>query len=168
MKSLATISILALALSGPELAQSDDMTPGRALAELVYGSMEDDPSGAVDMGEFVNFGRDIFVSMDADESGSIDAQEFTDWDFGFNFIVEDSGQQRAYEAAQKILFAIWDHDADGEIERREYHKSMLWDFRRADVDDDAFLTQDEFLRGYVVNVAYRAAITGQLSSLLRK
>jgi len=56
--------------------------------------------------------------------------------------------------------ANWDHNADGKIDRREFHKSMVWDFRRADVNDDAFLTQEEFLRGYVVNVAYRAAITG--------
>ncbi|TDT75649.1 hypothetical protein BDE40_2382 [Litoreibacter halocynthiae] len=161
MKSLTTTCALLLALSGPALAQSKVNTPGRDLAELVFGSIEEHPKGAIDMGEFVNFGRDIFVSMDSDESGSVSREEFTAWDFGFNFIAADSGQERAYETAQSIIFAIWDHDADGEIERREYHKSMVWDFRRADVDDDAFLTQDEFLSGYIINVAYRAAITSQ-------
>ena len=63
--------------------------------------------------------------------------------------------------AQKVLFAFWDHDGNQEISRREYHKSMVWDFRRADMDDDALLTRDEFLNGYVINVAYRAALTGQ-------
>lgn len=161
MNSLTKTFTLLLALSGPAMAQSDGTTLGRELAELIYGSIEDNPSGGIDMGEFVNFGGDIFASMDSDESNSVDPEEFTEWDFGFNFIAEDSGQERAYETAQKILFAIWDHGADGEISRREYHKSMVWDFRRADVDDDAFLTQEEFLRGYVVNVAYRAAISGR-------
>ena len=35
---------------------------------------------------------------------------------------------------------------------------MVWDFRRADLDNDAFLTRDEFLTGYIVISAYRAAI----------
>ena len=109
----------------------------------------------------MRFGNDIFVSMDADDGGTVDWQEFTEWDFGFTFIAADAGQDRAYKTAQKILFAVWDHDGDGEIAQREYHKAMVWDFRRADVDDDAFLTRDEFLRGYVINVAYRAALTGQ-------
>ena len=161
MKKLTTTCALLAALAAPAVAFSDETTPGRELAEQIYGSMENTPSGAIDMGEFVNFGRDIFVSMDADENGKINAQEFSEWDFGFSFIAEDAGQERAYETARKILFAIWDHNADGEIGRHEFHKSMVWDFRRADTDDDAFLTQNEFLRGYVVNVAYRAALTGR-------
>ncbi len=160
MRTLTAICALLLALPASGLAQSGESTPGRELAELVYGSIEDSPNGAADMGEFVDFGQEIFVSMDSDESGSISLGEFTEWDFGFNFIAEDAGQARAYETAQKILFAIWDHDADGEIARREYQKSMVWDFRRADTDDNALLTRDEFLSGYVVNLAYRAAITG--------
>ncbi len=160
MKILTAACALLLALPSAGLAQSDEVTPGRELAELIYGSIEDNPDGAADMGEFVDFGQDIFVSMDTDESGSIDPVEFTEWDFGFNFIAVDEGQERAYQTAQKVLFAIWDHDGNGEIGRQEYHKSMVWDFRRADTDDDAFLTREEFLSGYVVNLAYRAALTG--------
>ncbi len=161
MRMLTATCALLLALPSFGMAQPDEPTPGRELAELIYGSIEDNPNGAADMGEFVSFGRDIFVSMDANESGSIDLSEFTEWDFGFNIIAEDEGQERAYQAAQKIIFAIWDHDGNGEIGRHEYHKSMVWDFRRADTDDDAFLTRDEFLSGYLINLAYRAAITGQ-------
>lgn len=160
MNSLTATCALFLALPIAAIAQSDAPTPGRDLAELIYGSIEDNPNGAADMGEFVNFGQDIFVSMDYDEDGSVDLGEFTEWDFGFNFIAEDEGQQRAYVTAQKILFAFWDRDANGLISRSEYHTAMAADFRRADTDDDAFLTRDEFLRGYVINVAYRAAITG--------
>ncbi len=161
MRILTATCALFLALPAAGIAQSDGSTPGRELAELIYGSIKDDPSDAADMGEFVNFGQDIFVSMDYDESGSIDLSEFTEWDFGFDFIAEDEGQQRAYQTAQKIIFAIWDHDGDSEITEREYNKSMVWDFRRADTNDDAFLSRDEFLEGYVINIAYRAALTGQ-------
>ncbi|NKB29760.1 MAG: signal transduction protein [Rhodobacteraceae bacterium] len=161
MKKLATTCALILACSATTMARSDEMTPGRELAEIIFGSMEISPTGGADMGEFVSFGNEIFVSMDEDNNGSVDLKEFTDWDFGFNFIAEDVGQQRAYETAQKIVFAVWDHDGDGDITRREYHKSMVSDFRRADTDDDAFLTRDEFLGGYLINVAYRAALTGK-------
>lgn len=161
MKTLTAAMALLLALPTGVAAQTDAPTPGRELAELIYGSIEDSPEGAADMGEFVDFGRDIFTSMDYDESGSIDFTEFTEWDFGFNFIAEDEGQQRAYVTAQKVLFSFWDRDSDGKISENEYHQSMISDFRRADTDNDAFLTRDEFLRGYIINVAYRAAIIGQ-------
>lgn len=161
MKKLAATCALIIASSAASMAQSDEMTPGRELAEVIFGSMEISPTDGADMGEFVNFGNDIFVSMDYDDNGSVDLKEFANWDFGFNFIAEDEGQQRAYETAQKIVFAVWDHDGDGDITKREYHKSMVSDFRRADTDDDAFLTRDEFLNGYVINVAYRAALTGK-------
>ncbi len=160
MRILTASCALFLVLPSAGLTQSGEATPGRELAELIYGSIEDSPTGTADLGEFVSFGETIFSSMDYDESGSVDLSEFTEWDFGFNFIAEDERQERAYQTAQKVLFAIWDHDGDGEIARREYHKSMVWDFRRADTDDDAFLTREEFLMGYVVNLAYRAALTG--------
>ncbi|WP_299479525.1 hypothetical protein [uncultured Roseibium sp.] len=161
MKSLRIACTLTLVLcTYTGLSLAEEVTPGRQLAEDIFGSIEDNPNGMVDIGEFVNFGRLIFESMDHDESGFIDFPEFTEWDFGFNFIAEDSGQKQAYEAAQKILFAVWDRDGDGKLRRQEYHKAMVWDFTRADANDDAFLTRDEFLHGYLVNVAYRAAITG--------
>ena len=161
MRTLTLACALLLGLPFTAEAQADEATPGRELAELIYGSIEESQTGSADLGEFVNFGRDIFVSMDADENGSIDPGEFTEWDFGFNYIAEDEGQNRAFQTAQKIIFAIWDHDGDGTIGRQEYQKSMAWDFRRADTDNDAFLTREEFLRGYIINLAYRAAIIGQ-------
>lgn len=160
MKPLTLSCALALVITGTATAQSIDTTPGSELADLIFGSMENTPTGMVDLGEFVSFGRDIFVSMDSDQNGSVDMDEFTAWDFGFNFIAEDEGQEHAYATAQRVLFAYWDHDGDGVIDEREYHHSMTWDFRRADADDDAFLTRDEFLNGYIVNLAYRAAIIG--------
>lgn len=161
MKISSLFCSLILLASTPNInAQEQDITPGRQLSEIIYGSIEENPNGRVDMGEFVDFGQDIFASMDFDDDGSIEFAEFKQWDFGFNFIAKDEGQQHAYQAAQKILFAVWDRDGDGKIKRREYHKAMIWDFTRADVDDNALLSREEFLKGYIVIVAYRAAITG--------
>ena len=156
---LPRTALSACLISAVPLMATADETPGQELAELIFDSIGDDPDAAIDMGAFVDFGRDIFVSMDFDESGSVNMQEFTDWDFGFNFIAEDEGQAHAYRVAQHILFATWDHDGNGDISGSEYHKSMVWDFRRADLDNDAFLTRGEFLTGYIVISAYRAAIS---------
>lgn len=161
MRTLLIACAMSLLSTPTVLAASNNITPGKELAQTIFGSIEDNPSGSVDMGEFVAFGNDIFASMDTDDSESIDPSEFSQWDFGFNFIAENVGQKRAYETAQKVIFANWDHDANGEISNREYRKSMNWDFRRADVDDNALLTREEFLCGYVVIFAYRSAIIGQ-------
>ena len=161
MTKVASIFALFFASSVATVVQSDEMTPGRELAEIIFGSMEISPTSGADVGQFVSFGRDIFVSMDFDDNGSVNLKEFTDWDFGFDFIAEDEGQQHAFETAKKIVFAVWDHDGDGDITQNEYHKSMVSDFRRADTDANAFLTHEEFLTGYVINIAYRAALTGK-------
>ena len=137
MKTLTVSCLLLLALPGAASAQSDEVAPGRDLAHLIYGSNEDSPERAADIGVF------------------------TEWDLGFNFIAEGEGRQSACQTAQKVVFAFWSRHANGENSLTEYHKSMVADFRRADTSDDALLTRDAFHNGYVINIAYRAAITGQ-------
>lgn len=161
MKKLIVASIALMISIVPTIAQSEETTPGKKLAETVFNSVENNPNGLLDMGEFVNFGRSMFVSMDSNDDAAIEFEEFTSFDFGFDSIAEDSEQKRAYETAQKILFAFWDRDGNKKISNREYHTSMVSDFRRADINSDAFLSKEEFLRGYIVNIAYRAALTGR-------
>lgn len=161
MKPLSILAVVAFAFVGTAKAQEGTCpTPGCELAETVFGSIEENPNGMIDMGEFVYFGESIFISMDSNKSSTVDFDEFTAWDFGFNFIAEERGQQRAYATAQKILFSFWDRNGNKEISRQEFHQSMSSDFRRADADNDAFLTREEFLLGYITNIAYRAAIEG--------
>jgi hypothetical protein len=160
MKNALIACAAGLLITSPSFAGTDDIGPGQELAKLIFGSIDSNSGGLADMGHFTAFGNDIFVSMDGNDDGKITLEEFQEWDFGFNFIAEDEGQQRAYDTAQKILFAVWDRDNNGEINGSEYHKSMTADFRRADINDDAFLSEDEFLQGYIVNRAYRAAVTG--------
>lgn len=158
MKIIAT-TLAAIAVSATAaVADMQAQGPGKELALRVFGSMEANQNGMIDMGDFTNFGKGIFTSMDADDNGSVTFDEFTAWDFGFNFIAEDAGVEDRYRVAQRILFSLWDRDADGEIGKSEYNRSMVDDFRRADLNNDAFLTEEEFTTAYIVGRAYRAAI----------
>lgn len=154
ISTLAAIAVSATAAVADMQAQG----PGKELALRVFGSMEANQNGMIDMGDFTNFGKAIFVSMDYDDNESITFDEFTSWDFGFNFVAEDAGAESRYRVAQRILFGLWDRDADGEIGKSEYNRSMVDDFRRADLNNDAFLTEEEFTTAYIVGRAYRAAI----------
>lgn len=158
MKNI-TLAIAAGALSATAaFADMKAEGPGKELALRVFGSMEANQNGMIDMGDFTSFGDDIFVSMDSNDDANITFDEFTSWDFGFNFVAEDAGAQDRYRVAQRILFSLWDRDADGEISKSEYYRSMVDDFRRADLNNDAFLTEEEFTTAYIVGRAYRAAI----------
>lgn len=64
--------------------------------------------------------------------------------------------------ASKIFFAFWDRNGDGVLKAQEFRTSMSHDFRRADLDDDARLTLDEFISGFPIIVAMRAAIQPDL------
>lgn len=160
MKILTLACTICLATATPTFAESQVLTKGRALSEAIFGSIESNSKGSVDMGDFMKFGKSIFSSMDTNEDSNIEFKEFTGWDFGFDFIAEDAGQKAAYATAQRIIFAYWDNDRDGTISRKEFHNSLAADYRRADIDNDAFLTRQEFLDGYIVIDTYRAAIVG--------
>lgn len=140
------------------LAASAQDTPGRQLAEMAFAGLDGADRGFIDQGEFSNFGSDVFVSMDSDESDSIALAEFLAWDVGFINIAQDAGREEAYETAMRVVFSFWDRDGDGEITRREHRISLMADFQRADLDNDALLTQEEMLSGFSVMVAARAAI----------
>ncbi len=158
---VATSTFLLVASTMMAMAQGVSSTPGRDLAAMVFGTMEDNPDGLLDLGEFMAFGDLIFVSMDYDEDESVDYDEFIAWDFGFDVLAEETGQVRAFQTAQKILFALWDFDGDRHLSRSEHRKAMATDFARADRDGNALLSEDEFLRNYIVNLAFRAALTGR-------
>lgn len=151
-----TFTLLAtLALPAATLAEDNE---GRRLAELAFQSVDGTDRGFIDQGEFTNFGGDVFVSMDADESKSLSLNEYLSWGYGMELVAEDAGRAEAYETAMRVVFAFWDRDGDGEITRTEHRKSLMADFRRADLDDDAILTKEEFTTGFSVLVAARAAI----------
>ncbi len=149
--TLAAILSLSTALAAEE-------SEGRRLAELAFQSLDTADRGLIDQGEFSNFGGDVFVSMDADQNGSIALGEFLSWDYGMQNVASDAGREDAYETALRIVFAFWDRNGDGMVSRTEHRQSLMSDFQRADIDNDAMLSQDEFTGGFSIMVALRAAI----------
>ncbi len=154
-KLITGILIAALAAPAGALAQSSE---GRDLAKLAFQSVDQADRGYIDQGEFTTFGGDVFFSMDSNENNKLSLSEFLAWGFGMEMVAEEAGRADAYETAMRVVFACWDRNGDNEISRTEHRQSLLADFRRADTDNDAVLTEEEFLLGFSVNVAARAAI----------
>ena len=96
--------------------------------------------------------------MDTDEDGVLSLGEFMSWDYGMLPIAQEAGREDAYDTALRVVFAFWDRDGDGVISRTEHRQSLMADFQRADTDNDALMTRDEFTSGFSIMVALRAAI----------
>ncbi|WP_372572628.1 signal transduction protein [Ruegeria jejuensis] len=159
-RKLAALS-LCIFFASPMTATADE-NEGRRLAELAFASVDSADRGFIDMGEFTNFGTDVFVSMDSDDSGKISLEEYLAWDYGMASVAEDRNRVDAYETALRIVFAFRDRDGNGEISKTEHRQSMNFDFQRADLNGDAILTEREFLDGFPVMVALRAALDPDL------
>ena len=157
MRTTFTLILLTAALAVPALA-SAQTSEGRDLAKLAFKSVDQDEKGYIDQGEFTLFGGDVFVSMDYDENNRISLDEFLSWGFGMELIAEEAGRAEAYETAMRVVFAFFNDTATTEISKTEYRQSLSADFRRADFNNDAVLTEEEFLSGFSINVAARAAI----------
>ena len=150
-----TTLALGLALTLPGVAQAQN---GKELAGLVFESIDGAERGYVDMGEFTNFGGDVFTSMDQDEDGKVTLDEFLAWSFGESVIAEEKDRTLAYETAIRVVFAFWDRNGDGVLTRTEQRKALVTDFQRADLNNDMTIDKDEFLNGFSMNIAARAAL----------
>lgn len=162
IKTIMSASLMAMAvLVGPSLAQTAK-TEGSETAELTFASIDRNAQGFVHQGDLEAFRSDVFASMDTDENGKLTYVEFSAWDPGFSAIAAKENKMDAFITATKIIFSIWDRDADGQITEPEMRFAMTADFRRADVNDDAVLSEDEFLNNFAIIVAMRAAIRPDL------
>lgn len=153
MKNAAIIAVL-LATTGPVWAQSE----GAELANLSFVSSDANGDGMVSRDEMMEQASNIFVSMDSDDSGALSLDEYSSWDFGFALIAEETGRVQAYETALKFVFNMWDRDIDGAVTADEFRRGVARDFARVDVDSDFALNAQEFLGGFIVNVALRSAL----------
>ncbi|GAB5512045.1 MAG: hypothetical protein Rhims3KO_34460 [Hyphomicrobiales bacterium] len=158
MTRITTFLAAAAVLSMPLTSLADEPNEGLRLAQLSFASMDGSDRGYVDMSEYLRYGVDVFVSMDQDESGGIDLPEFMDWDFGMSFVAEDRDAVPAYETALRVVFGFWDRNGDGMITSAEHGQSLVLDYQRADTDRDGKLTEEEYLSGFSVMVALRAAL----------
>jgi hypothetical protein len=152
-----------VALAGQASAQSDEAgIEGRKLAETIFASMLSPGGDHVNMGDIEQFRASSFAAMDGDGDGQVSYAEFASWDPGFARIAETQGRGEAYVTASKIVYAFWDRDGNDSLNEREYRIAMSHDFRRADLDGDALLSESEFIGGFPMMVAMRAAIRPDL------
>ena len=159
-------ALAALIISVPLTTHAQDANDlgveGRYVGETIFESMDAAGRGKVHMGEIEQFRESVFAGMDYDGNGKVTYEEFASWDPGFVFVAEDLGRKEAYTTASKIVFAFWDRNGNGALTEREMRFAMTSDFRRADLDDDALLTKEEFINGFPIMVAMRAAIRPDL------
>ncbi|MCP4303522.1 MAG: signal transduction protein [bacterium] len=139
-------------------AIGEEKPEGRRLAELTFEMVDEQGKGSVNLGDVEAYRDLVFVSMDADDDGKITLDEFLAWDIGFEQIAEGTDKVVAHDTALKVVFAFWDRNGDGSISKSEHQRAIAADFQRADLNDDAVLTEDEFLGGFAILVAIRAAL----------
>jgi len=156
MKTVFTSVVIVIAQALPGYTQ--ETSPGKDLAELSFISVDQNQDGFVDKTESDQFGEDVFVSMDFDDSGQLSEEEFLNWGYGFQTYAEEQKKELAYNTALRVVFSFWDRDGNGEISRPEQSWAALHDFERADLDNDDLLSPDEFLGGFSIMVAIRAAL----------
>ncbi|MEH6724728.1 MAG: hypothetical protein V7703_01130 [Hyphomicrobiales bacterium] len=157
-----TIAIGTMICGLTPLAHAADKPAGRLTTEMTFGSIDTANKGYIHQGDLEVFRSSVFAGMDHDETGQVTYPEFAAWDPGFSVIAEAEGKSEAYVTATKIVFAFWDRNGDGEINDPEMRFAMNADFRRADLNDDGVLSQQEFIQGFAVIVAMRAAIRPDL------
>ncbi len=65
---------------------------------------------------------------------------------------------QAYHAAFGLVFDLFDRSGDARLDLAEYRTALDRSLDFADRDGDGAMTHDEFMRGFVPNVALRHAM----------
>lgn len=158
MISRTALTTACLALSASVTAYAQEVPEGRLLAELAFETVDVHGNGYIHQGDLEVFRKLLFTSMDQDENSKLDIEEWMGWDYGFRVLAEDTDRLLAYETALKVMFAVADRNGDELISQKEHRQNSLAGFERADLNGDAILTEDEYLGGFTVLVAIRAAL----------
>ncbi|MDA8585914.1 EF-hand domain-containing protein [Rhodobacteraceae bacterium] len=164
MMRYVLVTALTLAAT-PLLAQSDgevqspsNFDAARATVELRALELDTNKDGVINRPELTAAATAAFPIYDADASGDIDVVEFKTAPFGFSDMASFRGREQAYDAAFGLVFDLFDRDEDGRLNEEDFLTSIDRAFNYADIDSDDALTNDEFLRGFITNVALRHAM----------
>ncbi|MGI9514086.1 MAG: hypothetical protein ACR2OL_14375 [Anderseniella sp.] len=158
MKSTKLISLLVCFFVASAAANAQKKSEGRELAELGFAAVDAQSKGFAHIGDLEAYRKLVFVSMDANDDKKVDLNEFLGWDYGFHLIAEEQGKKNAYLTSKKVIFHFWDRNGDGFLAPAEHRKAIIADFQRADLNNDAILSKEEFIRNFSIMAAMRAAL----------
>ena len=158
--SLLTAVLIVGVAAAPALAQSTDgdEPEGRQLAGTLFESIDVDGDGSASYAEMLDFSEQVFVSADANDDRLISYEEFAIWDFGMQNIAERQGREQALTATFSLVYDLWDRDNDEQIGPDEWERGLVASSDYADLDGDRMLTRDEFLDGFLTNIAFRSGL----------
>ncbi|MFQ6549070.1 hypothetical protein AADZ90_014030 [Aestuariibius sp. 2305UL40-4] len=149
-----------LAMGLAPMAAHAERDPGRAIAELFATQMDADRDGVLEDGEVIAFSEAVFSSMDIDGSGGLTFEEMRDWEHGMADLATFRHREEAFDASIGMAFALFDRDRDGLISPAEYKAGVRIAAGLADGDKNGTLTVNEYLDGFIFNVAMRTALAG--------
>ena len=153
-------TIAAVLITMPAVAQDrpTDHDAARALAEQFAATIDADADGDITVAEMTAFGDAVFASVDVDGSGTLSMEETRDWEFGMAEMAEFRGGSQGYDVAVAMVHDIIDRDDDGMVDPAEHRDAILRSRTYADTNEDGRLDEEEFLRGFIYNIAMRNAM----------
>lgn len=154
MKLLSAL-LIAASLVLPATAQE---SATQQLMKLSFDTTDEDRSGQLTLAEMITQTDKIFSSMDENDDGNATQQEFLVWDFGFRNIAEDQGKLLALDSSMTLVFDYWDRDNDQLLHVSELQQGIVRSFQYADVDGSSQLSVDEYIKGFIANLAVQSAL----------
>ncbi|MBM2576378.1 hypothetical protein JQC91_08665 [Jannaschia sp. Os4] len=153
--------IALILLAAPVAAQeSYDGTPdyGRAMVERMAETADADGDGRISYPEVDALAKAVFPSIDADGDGAVTRDEMVGWEYGFADLAAFRGRDEAFRATVNVVFDIFDRDDDGRVTPSEHVAAAAHSARYADRDGDGTLSREEYLSGFIFNIAMRNAL----------
>ena len=148
------LALGAIVLGLPAAAQDS----GRAVAEQFATIMDADGDGTMSAQEVRAFADTAFGSVDTDENGALSVAEMIDWQYGFAELAAFRDRTQAFETTVAVIHDMFDRDNDGLVTTEEHDDAILRSVEYSDLDGDGTLTREEYLGGFIYNIAMRNAL----------
>ncbi|MEM8818969.1 MAG: EF-hand domain-containing protein [Pseudomonadota bacterium] len=131
---------------------------GRAYAEQLADAIDIDRDGTIQDSELLAFAEVAFRTVDVDESGTMSEAEMVGWRYGMKRLAIFREREQAYRTTIALVFDIFDENNDGQVDRDEHVAAVQRSAAYADYNGNGLLERDEYLSGFIFNVAMRAAL----------
>lgn len=119
----------------------------------LFQSFDRNENGSISRPEALSQMVFMLISQDTDADGRISREEFHRWDVGFESVARARGRIDAFAASKDDLFGRWDVDDDDYLTIQEFTTSIGNAFAEVDQEPQGQLDQEEFgsidfLRGF--------------------